>query len=333
MDAGARPGWASLPAFLLRALTLCWCGRTLPRTFDPAANGGYARAGFWSRLYFVWTSELVAFAATVPRLELSDLWPIRKEESETECANRLEAAWAEEQRRRPTNPSLLRVFWGHIAWDLAHVMVLKMGWLLFSTLTNSILLQQLLEQVCAAFAAGWSGRGGGGRGRSSPVSPWHPPPPGPPPTTVRVAQMDASQPLWKGGLLILGYAVCEALRSATVNSQWLHAVLMGMRLRSAARGMLYRKLASIRPGTVDVGKLTNLVIADTSRLLEAAQYLSFIITTPIAVGWRWLSCGRWWASRRWRGSACCCCCRPCRPPSGTTAGASGRRTPSPPTRG
>lgn len=126
-----------------------------------------ASASLLSRLYFVWVSPLIAalagagFADGRPpsALAMSDLWLLRDEESSAGAAALVSNAWVAERgaaraaRRAPSFArALLRAVWS----DMVLVFVLKMGWLLFSMISNALLLRAVLAYFrdSSATAAG-----------------------------------------------------------------------------------------------------------------------------------------------------------------------------------
>lgn len=90
----------------------------------------------------------------------------------------------------------------------------------------------------------------------------------------------------EGLLLALGFLLAETARSVCVNRHWLLAVLVGVRLRSAARALLFEKALRLRGGAAaaSAGKLVQLVTGDSSRLLEMCNYAEFLAVraTPCA---------------------------------------------------
>ncbi len=89
----------------------------------------------------------------------------------------------------------------------------------------------------------------------------------------------------EGLLLALGFLLAETARSICVNRHWLLAVLEGVRLRAAARALLFEKALRLRGGDAarSTGKLVQLVTNDASRLLEMCNYAEFLVSTPITV--------------------------------------------------
>ena len=240
----------------------------------------FERASCLSRVYFMWATPLVALAATddasgpTTTVQLDDLWPAHAAISSAGAGAELEVRWAEEHARAAVAgvpPRLEKALWRMVRYDMLRTFMFKMGWLLFALISNALLLSALVDFLAA--------------GPTAPAS--------------------------RGYALAAGFLVSEGLRSACVNQHWLTAVLAGVRLRAGARALLYAKAVRLRGGAAGgggggaeqqrpqngdggaaataaataaslatVGATVNLLTNDAQRLLEAASYGEFLLSTP-----------------------------------------------------
>ena len=213
----------------------------------PGQPSGLPGAGLLSRAYFVWASPLVFRAADLSAaVTLPDLPQPPPEQAAATAEAVLEAAWAAETAAaaaaaRPA--SFARALWRTVRLDFARVFAFKMGWLVFSMLSNSILLQELVDFL----------------------------------------QPGSARPDWWGYVLALLFLLVECARSVSVNTHWMLAVSAGVRLRAGARALLFAKALRLRGGGAETGSVTTLVNNDAARLLEAASYGEFIFSAPVTL--------------------------------------------------
>jgi ATP-binding cassette subfamily C (CFTR/MRP) protein 5 len=227
---------------LLEHMILC-TSRSTP--YVKEANTPFGRAGVFSRIYFTWASPLITHIATsgLP-VSLADLWELRTSETAADSVDQLNTVWADEQLRARAigrQPSFAKAAFRTIRWSLLKVCIFKLGWLIFSLISNALLLGEV------------------------------------------IAYFSSDKPLWYGIILVFCFLLSETFRSICVNQHWLIATLMGIRLRAAARQMMYDKALRIPQTRVTVGTAVNMLMNDTQRLSDACQYGEFVISTPITV--------------------------------------------------
>ena len=106
----------------------------------------YESANLISRIYFLWATPLINKASR-EQITSDDLWPLRTVETCESAGAALTERWEEElilASKSGREPELRRAVWRHVRRDISESFVCKMGWLFFSTLSNSFLLQRVL---------------------------------------------------------------------------------------------------------------------------------------------------------------------------------------------
>ena len=238
---------------------LIGCARPRPaEQWQGAQPSPMEHASVLSRAYFVWASPLVSRASDLSRaVQQEDLYLPPAEQGAGAAEAVIDAAWAAERARaaaasaaadgskgKPPRPaSFARALWATVWRDYLWVFAFKMGWLVFSMLSNSILLKEL----------------------------------------VAFLQPGSPRPDWYGYVLALLFFLVECARSVSVNAHWMIAVSAGVRLRAGVRAMLFSKALRLRGGGAETGSLTTLVNNDAARLLEAASYGEFLISAPVTL--------------------------------------------------
>lgn len=108
----------------------------------------FQTASLLSRIYFIWASPMIAWASKSGKpIGMDDLWSLRDKETSAVATAKLDAYWRTEvelanARGRP--PSFAAAVWRSVRWTFVQVFVLKMGWLLFAAISNSLLLRQMV---------------------------------------------------------------------------------------------------------------------------------------------------------------------------------------------
>ena len=144
--AGAAAGCCSRVRRVVEVAVLCAAQR--PKEWVSPAVSPLATAGLFSRLYYTWASPFIAFAAYGGRrIEIADLWPLRTYESSAPAERVLAAEWEGEvarARARAREPSFFNAAWRFVRREAALIVLYKLGWLLFSLISNAVLLREIL---------------------------------------------------------------------------------------------------------------------------------------------------------------------------------------------
>ncbi|XP_076852199.1 multidrug resistance-associated protein 1-like isoform X2 [Brachyhypopomus gauderio] len=98
---------------------------------------------------------------------------------------------------------------------------------------------------------------------------------------------DEEAPLWKGYLFAVSLFLLSCLQSL-FNHQYMYTCFtVGMRVKTAIMGLIYRKALVINSAarrTCTVGEIVNLVSADTQKLMDFVVYFSAVWLAPIEIG-------------------------------------------------
>uniref|UniRef100_A0AAR2KWP1 ABC-type glutathione-S-conjugate transporter n=1 Tax=Pygocentrus nattereri TaxID=42514 RepID=A0AAR2KWP1_PYGNA len=98
---------------------------------------------------------------------------------------------------------------------------------------------------------------------------------------------DEDAPLWKGYLFAFTMFLLSCLQSL-FNHQYMYACFtVGMRVKTAVMGLVYRKslvISSAARRTCTVGEIVNLVSADTQKLMDFVVYFNAVWLAPIEIG-------------------------------------------------
>ena len=247
-----HPGFEAMGAALssaARAAVLCarpssFRGRTFSAEPPPEASASFA-----SRVWFVWASGAVALGCERP-LQLADLWPLVRGKQAADAHAELRELWAAERAAAaaaapPRAPSFARAAWRSVRGRMLATFAFKMCWLACAMAGNVYLLRSLVLFFAAS--------------------------------------AEPRPPLWQGLALALGFFLAETGRSCFVNAHWLTAVEAGVRLRAAARALVFEKTLRLRVTAVSTGRAVSLLSNDAARLLEAANYAEFLVSTPITI--------------------------------------------------
>ena len=227
--------------------------RARRRTEAPAGyRDAYKNRSFWETVSYSWATSLVnlAFKREIDHDELTRL---DDPETTEAAAARLRTHWAAELALPPKKRSFWRAVRRAFAREIACVFALKMCFLAAVLVTNAWFLPALIRVLRDA---------------------------GEPAPGDEITVLGAAVP-WRGLLYAGGFLLSETARSLSINAQWYRAVLLGIRVRAAARDLLFCKVTRMRAGRVQVGTVINFFTNDTQRMLDAGNFGIFIVTTPI----------------------------------------------------
>ncbi|KAM3600087.1 uncharacterized protein V6R79_017187 [Siganus canaliculatus] len=236
-------------------------------------------ASFLSRFFFFWFSSLVLCGYRRP-LQASDLWPLRDQDSSRRIMMDLQKF-----RRLQKGPdqvggrcrglSWSRPWSGVAATDTEKTQLLRKDrkvqgheFSLVSTLGRSFGLYFLRGTLClllhdmVMFAV---------------------------PQVISLLlgfMRDPDAEMWKGFLFASVLFLLSCLQSLLHHHYMFHCFTVGMRLKTAVMGLVYRKsllISSVARQQCTVGEIINLVSADTQKLMDVVVYFNSIWVTPIEV--------------------------------------------------
>ncbi|KAL0197382.1 hypothetical protein M9458_005922, partial [Cirrhinus mrigala] len=97
---------------------------------------------------------------------------------------------------------------------------------------------------------------------------------------------DEDAPLWKGYFFAFLMFLLSCLQSL-FNHQYMYSCFtVGMRVKTAVMGLVYRKSLVINSAarrTCTVGEIVNLVSADTQKLMDFVVYFNAVWVAPIEI--------------------------------------------------
>lgn len=100
----------------------------------------------------------------------------------------------------------------------------------------------------------------------------------------QLGQLHDQEAVLHGIGLAVAFGAAEAIRSFAVNGMWMAAVSSGLGLRAALRAAIFENTLHMPAAQVgEQGKLVNLALQDSGRLLEAANYATFLVSTPVTL--------------------------------------------------
>ncbi|KAL6109911.1 abcc6 [Pungitius sinensis] len=245
-------------------------------------------ASFLSNFFFFWFSGLVVQGYRRP-LQAADLWPLRDQDSSIQIMTDLESFWAQNGKHLQEEPDSVELLqnWtssrtGSRAWDFDAVtektqllkkkkkkveelgygifLLLTVGWSFgpyFLCGTLWLLLHEVfmfaVPQVLSLLLAFMS---------------------------------DEDAAMWKGFLFCSLLFLLSCLQSLLHHQYMFHCFSVGMRLKTALIGLVYRKcllLSSAARRRCDLGEITNLVSADTQKLMDFVVYFNSLWVTPFEI--------------------------------------------------
>uniref|UniRef100_A0A8D3DSU2 ABC-type glutathione-S-conjugate transporter n=1 Tax=Scophthalmus maximus TaxID=52904 RepID=A0A8D3DSU2_SCOMX len=215
-------------------------------------------ASFLSKILFWWFTGLVVKGYRTP-LAAEDLWTLRKEDTSQQILSEQEKALASGVAlgsRLPDQAQLLRKLQKEQSsgFFLLRALARKFG-PYFLTGTLCIILHD-----CFMFAI---------------------------PQVLLLAFMrDEDAPLWKGYFYATLMFLLSCLQSL-FNHQYMYTCFtVGMRVKTAVMGLVYRKSLVINSAarrTCTVGEIVNLVSADTQKLMDFVVYFNAVWLAPIEI--------------------------------------------------
>jgi len=214
----------------------------------------YVDSSFFSKMTFYWATRLVRVAFS-REIDGWELWNLPEKFTTKVLRDRLSAAWeAELQRKGREKAKMWRAAWDVLDIEYTKAFLFMMGWLVAVLTTNTVLIVELLN-LLDQFQNGNA-------------------------KTTTLGSLEI--PYW-GFMYVSLFFVGELFRSLFVNQHWARACIVGINLRGAALGMLFRKAIRLRRSTDAMGRLLNIIANDVERLRDGCTYGLFIIVTPITL--------------------------------------------------
>ncbi|XP_053473518.1 multidrug resistance-associated protein 1-like [Ictalurus furcatus] len=231
-------------------------------------------ASFLSKALFWWFSGLVVRGYRSP-LTTEDLWPLREEDTSEKIISDLEKEWstkcAELQQERSVSAS--RTLSCRITEQTQLLQKLRQeqsaGFLLLRTLAKTFGPYFLSGTLCLLVHDAFM---------------------------FSIPQLlsllldvvrDKDAPLWKGYLFAFSMFLLSCLQSLC-NHQYMYSCFtVGMRVKTAIMGLVYRKslvISSATSRTCTVGEIVNLVSTDTQKLMDFVVYINAVWLAPIEIG-------------------------------------------------
>ncbi|KAI5097098.1 multidrug resistance-associated protein 1-like isoform X2, partial [Silurus meridionalis] len=231
-------------------------------------------ASFLSKMLFWWFSGLVVRGYRSP-LTTEDLWSLREEDTSEKIIGDLEREWntqrAELQQERSINVS--RTLSSKITEQTQLLQKLSQeqstGFLLLRLLAKSFGPCFLSGTLCLLIHDAFM---------------------------FSIPQLlsllldvvkDESTPLWKGYFFAFSMFLLSCLQSLC-NHQYMYSCFaVGMRVKTAITGLVYRKslvISSAARRTCTVGEIVNLVSTDTQKLMDFVVYFNAVWLAPIEIG-------------------------------------------------
>ncbi|XP_053533876.1 multidrug resistance-associated protein 1 isoform X3 [Ictalurus punctatus] len=231
-------------------------------------------ASFLSKALFWWFSGLVVRGYRSP-LTTEDLWPLREEDTSEKIISDLEKEWstkcAELQQERSVSAS--RTLSCRITEQTQLLQKLRQeqsaGFLLLRTLAKTFGPYFLSGTLCLLVHDAFM---------------------------FSIPQLlsllldvvrDKDAPLWKGYLFAFSMFLVSCLQSLC-NHQYMYSCFtVGMRVKTAIMGLVYRKslvISSATSRTCTVGEIVNLVSTDTQKLMDFVVYVNAVWLAPIEIG-------------------------------------------------
>uniref|UniRef100_UPI0037E8C348 multidrug resistance-associated protein 1-like n=1 Tax=Semicossyphus pulcher TaxID=241346 RepID=UPI0037E8C348 len=236
-------------------------------------------ASFLSKFFFFWFSSLVVRGYRSP-LQAADLWSLRNQDSSIRIMTDLEKFWTENCKPLQEVPagSGLSHSWSWFRGSAALTEKTQLlrknrkgrgyGLFLLHALGRSFGPYFLCGTVCLLlhdtfmFAV-------------------------PQVLSLLLGFMrDKDAEMWKGFLFASLLFLLSCLQSLFHHQYMFHCFTVGMRLKTAVMGLVYRKclrISSAAQRGCNVGEIINLVSADTQKLMDFVVYFNSIWITPIEI--------------------------------------------------
>ncbi|XP_073333856.1 multidrug resistance-associated protein 1-like [Pagrus major] len=236
-------------------------------------------ASFLSKFFFFWFSSLVVRGHRRP-LQAADLWPLRDQDSSIWIMKDLEKFWTQNCKELQDEPAGSGLAWSR-SWSSGSTVPTEKtqllrknrkgrGFRLFllCALGRSFRFYFLRGTLCLLlhdtfmFAV-------------------------PQVLSLLLGFMrDKNAEMWKGFLFATLLFLLSCLQSLLHHHYMFHCFTVGMRLKTAIMGLVYRKcllLSSAARRQCTLGEIINLVSADTQKLMDFVVYLNCLWFTPIEI--------------------------------------------------
>uniref|UniRef100_A0A6Q2YZ46 ABC-type glutathione-S-conjugate transporter n=1 Tax=Esox lucius TaxID=8010 RepID=A0A6Q2YZ46_ESOLU len=219
-------------------------------------------ASFLSKILFWWFTGLVVKGYRTP-LEAKDLWNLREEDRSNKIISDLEEEWTTECAKLQQQEKAMAadVALGTRLPDQAQILrklqkEQSSGFCLLRTLARNFGPYFLTGTLCIIFH------------------------------DIFIISQEEEAPLWKGYFYATLMFLLSCLQSL-LNHQYMYTCFtVGMRVKTAVMGLVYRKSLVINSAsrrTCTVGEIVNLVSADTQKLMDFVVYFNAVWLAPIEI--------------------------------------------------
>uniref|UniRef100_A0AAX7SUA8 ABC-type glutathione-S-conjugate transporter n=1 Tax=Astatotilapia calliptera TaxID=8154 RepID=A0AAX7SUA8_ASTCA len=226
-------------------------------------------ASFLSKILFWWFTGLVVKGYRNP-LEAGDLWTLREEDRSQKIISDLEQDWTAECAKLQKQEKALAsgVALGSRLPEQAQLLrklqkEQSSGFFLLRTLARKFGPYFLTGTLCIIFHDAFITS-----------------------NSAFMKDIDEDAPLWKGYFYATLMFLLSCLQSL-FNHQYMYTCFtVGMRVKTAVMGLVYRKSLVINSSarrTCTVGEIVNLVSADTQKLMDFVVYFNAVWLAPIEI--------------------------------------------------
>uniref|UniRef100_A0A8C8K0I0 ABC-type glutathione-S-conjugate transporter n=1 Tax=Oncorhynchus tshawytscha TaxID=74940 RepID=A0A8C8K0I0_ONCTS len=229
-------------------------------------------ASFLSKMLFWWFTGLVVKGYRTP-LEAGDLWNLREEDTSDKILSDLEEEWTTECAKLQEKTMVAAVALGTRLPDQAQILrklqkEQSSGFCLLRTLARNLGPYFLTGTMCIIFHDFFMFAI-------------------PQVLSLLLGFMNEEDaPLWKGYFYATLMFLLSCLQSL-FNHQYMYTCFtVGMRVKTAVMGLVYRKSLVINSAsrrTCTVGEIVNLVSADTQKLMDFVVYFNAVWLAPIEI--------------------------------------------------
>ncbi len=103
---------------------------------------------------------------------------------------------------------------------------------------------------------------------------------------IRHTQSEGQEEAWKGFFFAVALLALSAAGSLVGNAYFYRMYLVGLRVRTAVVGCVYRKALRVASGTQQTpsGEVVNLMSVDAQKLTDMAPYLTILWSAPLQIG-------------------------------------------------
>uniref|UniRef100_A0A669CM45 ABC-type glutathione-S-conjugate transporter n=1 Tax=Oreochromis niloticus TaxID=8128 RepID=A0A669CM45_ORENI len=216
-------------------------------------------ASFLSKILFWWFTGLVVKGYRTP-LEAGDLWTLREEDTSQKIISDLEQDWTAECAKLQNTYSSTAMHFAYLQKEQSS------GFFLLRTLARKFGPYFLTGTLCIIFHDAFMFAI--------------------PQVLLLDFMRDEDAPLWKGYFYATLMFLLSCLQSL-FNHQYMYTCFtVGMRVKTAVMGLVYRKSLVINSSarrTCTVGEIVNLVSADTQKLMDFVVYFNAVWLAPIEI--------------------------------------------------